>query len=218
MDYSYLLLIIVTLVMGLSASGYMKRQLSKYSKVPISSGLSGVEAAQQMLNFYNLPHVTIKQGKEGEDHYDPRSRSVSLSPSYYDGRSVTAVAVAYHEVAHACQHAEKYMPMQVRSGIFPVVNIASNAWMFLLLAGIILNFAGLITLAIIFYACAVVFQIVTLPVEFNASRRALDYMNMTGVSSEEKRGASSVLRACALTYVAAALTSILQLLWLLSRR
>lgn len=108
--------------------------------------------------------------------------------------------------------------MRVRTAIVPVVNLASNAWMFILLIGIVMNSIGLQTLAIILYACAVVFQIVTLPVEFNASHRALAYMQATGISVSERAGATSVLRACAFTYVAAALTSILQLLWLLGQR
>ena len=217
-DYSYLLLIIVTLVIGLGASGYVNSQLKKYSKVPISTGLTGAEAAQRMLGYHNISGVTIKQGKAGEDHYDPRTRSITLDPDAYSGRSITATATACHEAGHACQHAANYGPMKVRSAIVPVVNIASNAWIFLLMAGIFLNLTGLVTAAIVLYACAVVFQIVTLPVEFNASRRAMAYLGATGINQSEQGCAFSVLRACALTYVAAALTSVLQLLWLLGRR
>jgi len=223
-NLSYLLLIGVTLIIGLGASAYVKSKLKKYSHVPTATGLSGVEVAQRMLAAYGIPDVPIRQGKEGEDHYDPRSRSVSLSPSYYNGRSVTAIAVACHEVGHACQHAQSYTPMTVRSALFPVVSFTSNAWMFLLMAGIFLYSMNsfvpgdiCIWIAIGMYSFAVLFQIVTLPVEFNASKRAMDYMGTIGVIEGEKQGAFSVLRACALTYVAAALTSILQLLWLLAQ-
>lgn len=128
------------------------------------------------------------------------------------------MATACHEVGHACQYAQGYVPMKFRTALVPVVNFASNAWMVLLIIGMVLNFAGLINVAIIMYAFAVLFQIVTLPVEFNASHRAMDYLESTGLPQGERAGAFSVLRACALTYVAAALVSILQLVWLLGQR
>ena len=143
---------------------------------------------------------------------------MTLGPEEYNGTGITAIATACHEVGHAVQFAQGYSPMKVRGALVPVVNLASNAWMFLLLIGIFMNLAGLIDVAIIMYAAAVVFQIVTLPVEFNASRRAMAYLGTTGISQGEQSGAFSVLRACAFTYVAAALTSILQLLYLLTLR
>lgn len=218
MSTSYIVLIAVTLLIGFGAQAYVSSQLKKYTKVPISSGLTGAEAARRMLSHYGITDVTVKQGGAGQDFYDPRTRSITLDPDAFRGASITATATACHEVGHACQHAQGYMPMKIRSAIVPVVNVASNAWMFLLIAGIALNIVGLIDIAIIMYACAVVFQVVTLPVEFNASRRAMTYMNETGLMQSEQSGAWSVLRACALTYVAAALTSILQLLWLLGQR
>ncbi len=217
-DFSYLILIVVTLIIGLGATFYVKSQIKKYTSVPISTGLSGAEAARKMLSYYGINDVTVQEGGEGQDFYDPRSRSITLDPEAFQGRSITATATACHEVGHACQHAEGYGPMKIRSAIVPVVNIASNAWIFLLIAGIFFNLVGLIDLAIILYAFAVVFQIVTLPVEFNASRRAMVYMETTGIGQSEQGAAYSVLRACALTYVAAALTSVLQLLWLLGQR
>lgn len=215
---SYMILIAVTLAIGFGASAYVNRQIKKYSKVPISSGLTGAEAAQRMLQYYGINDVVVKQGSAGQDFYDPRTRSITLDPTAYSGRSITATATACHEVGHACQHAEGYKPMSIRSAIVPVVNLASNAWMFFLIAGIFLQIVQLIDVAIIMYACAVIFQIVTLPVEFNASNRAMTYMNQAGILQSEQSGAFSVLRACALTYVAAALTSILQLLWLIGQR
>ena len=212
------MLIIVTLIIGAAASGYVKSQLKKYSKVPSQSGLTGAQAAQKMLWDNGVTGVQVFRGTEGQDHFDPRNNSISLSPSVYDNSTVTAYATACHEVGHACQFAQGYAPLKIRSSIVPVVNLASNAWIFILLIGIFLNMAGFIDAAIIMYAVVVVFQIVTLPVEFNASHRAMDYMKATGLPQSEVAGSFSVLRACALTYVAAALASLLQLVYLLGIR
>ena len=218
MDYSYLALIVVTLAIGLGAQAYVNGKLSKYASVPVVNGLTGAEAARQMLAYYGIQGVEVRPGGEGQDFFDPRSNSVTLSPEAYAGSSVTATATACHEVGHACQFAAGYTPMKVRAAIVPVVNLASNAWIFILLIGIFLNMVGLVWAAIIMYAAVVVFQLVTLPVEFNASRRAMAYMGSIGLPPAEQKGAFDVLRACALTYVAAALTSSLQLLWLLGQR
>lgn len=217
MNGSYLLLIAVTLVIGMGATWYVNSQLKKYTHVPISNGLTGAEVARRMLAFYGIRNVEVRRGGPGQDFFDPRSNSVTLSPEAYDGRSVTATATACHEVGHAHQYAEDYAPMKIRGAIVPAVNLASNAWIFLLMLGIIMNLASLTTLAIILYAVVVLFQLVTLPVEFDASNRAMKYMNTIGLPQVEQRGSYAVLRACALTYVAAALTSILQLLWLLGQ-
>ncbi|MCD8316339.1 MAG: zinc metallopeptidase [Eggerthellaceae bacterium] len=215
---SYLVLIVVTLIIGFGAQGYVNSRLKKYNHVPIANGLTGADCARQMLSYYGINNVEIRRGADGQDFYDPRTNSVPLSPGAYNGRSVTATATACHEVGHACQYAMGYMPMKIRGSIVPIANIASNLWIFLLLIGIIMNIAGLTTAAIIMYAVVVLFQLVTLPVEFNASRRAMVYMGQINLPAAERSGAWSVLRACALTYVAAALTSILQLLWLLGQR
>ena len=209
----YLLLIVVTLAIGGLATWYVNSQLKKYTRVPISNGLTGAEAARRMLAYYG-----VHRGGPGQDFFDPRTNSVTLSPDAFDGRSITATATACHEVGHACQYAENYAPMKIRGAIVPVVNLASNAWIFLLMLGIILVSNQLTTLALVMYAVVVLFQLVTLPVEFNASRRAMTYMDTIALPQSEQGGAFSVLRACALTYVAAALTSILQLLWLLGQR
>ena len=214
---SYLLLIAVTLVIGLGATWYVNSQLKKYTKVPISNGLTGADAARRMLAFYGISGVEVRRGGHGQDFFDPRSNTVTLSPEAYDGRSITATATACHEVGHAYQYAQGYAPMKIRGALVPVVNLASNAWIFLLLLGVFLQMAQLTMLAIVMYAAVVVFQLVTLPVEFDASRRAMVYMGSTGLPQSEQAGSFSVLRACALTYVAAALTSILQLLWLLNQ-
>jgi hypothetical protein len=214
----YYLVIIVTLVIGGAATAYVNSQLKKYSKVPSSSGITGAQAAELMLRNQGVSGVKVYCGKEGQDHFDPRSNTISLSPSVYNYASVTAYATACHEVGHACQFAEGYAPLKVRSAIVPAVNLASNGWVFVLIAGIVLNSLGLVNLAIVLYAVVVLFQIVTLPVEFNASHRAMDYMKSIGLPQGEVAGSFSVLRACALTYVAAALASVLQLVWLLSQR
>ncbi|MDR0515112.1 MAG: zinc metallopeptidase [Coriobacteriaceae bacterium] len=218
MSYGYIGIFVVTLIIGLCATGYVKHQIRKYQSVPISSGLSGYEVAQRMLAYHGIFNVTIQRGRADQDFYDPRKRSITLDPDVFDGRSITATATACHEVGHACQHAQGYFPMKIRHVMVPVVNFTSNAWIFLLMIGVAAQILMLIDLAIIFYSFAVLFQIVTLPVEFNASSRAMAYMEATGILQSEQGGAFSVLRACALTYVAAALTSILQLLWLLGQR
>ena len=218
LSYGYLLLIVVTLAIGGLATWYVNSQLKKYTRVPISNGLTGAEAARRMLAYYGVTNVAVHRGGPGQDFFDPRSNTVTLSPEAYDGRSITATATACHEVGHACQYAQGYAPMKIRGALVPVLNLASNAWIFLLMMGIFLNIAGLTTAAIVMYAAVVIFQLVTLPVEFNASQRAMAYMNTTGLPQAEQAGSFNVLRACALTYVAAALTSILQLLWLLGQR
>ena len=215
---SYLVLIIVTLAIGMGASAYVNSQLKKYQKVPSQMGLTGAQAAQKMLADNGVQGVAVTRGAEGADHFDPRTKSIALSPSVFDPATVTAYATACHEVGHACQFAQGYQPLKIRSAIVPVVNLASNAWFIILIIGIMLNMAGFIDAAIIMYACVVVFQLVTLPVEFNASSRALDYMKSIGMPQGEVAGSTAVLRACALTYVAAALASLLQLIYLLGVR
>lgn len=214
----YWMLVIVTLAIGMAASGYVNSQLKKYQQVRSSSGLTGREAAERMLAANGVTGVQIKCGNEGQDHFDPRTNSISLSPSVYNQSTVTAYATACHEVGHACQFAQGYAPLRIRSAIWPVANFASNAWIIVLLIGILLVMNSLIDVAIVMYACVVLFQIVTLPVEFNASHRAMDYMQSIGMPQAEVAGSYSVLRACALTYVAAALASLLQLLYLLGMR
>lgn len=215
---SYWFLIIVTLALGLGASGYVTSQLKKYAQVRSSSGITGAQAAERMLRENGVTGVVVQRGNEGQDHFDPRTNSIALSPSVYDNCSVTAYATACHEVGHACQFAQGYTPLKIRTALWPVANFASNVWLFVLLAGIFLVMNSLIDVAIVMYAAVVLFQIVTLPVEFNASHRAMDYMKTLNLPEAEVAGSFSVLRACALTYVAAALASLLQLVYLLGMR
>lgn len=219
---SYLGLIVITLILGFATQGYINHSYKKYSKVPIETGMTGAQAARKMLDDHGLQHVVVRRvSGELTDHYDPRSQTVNLSDGIYDGRSVSATAVACHECGHAVQHATSYLPMNIRTALVPVANFGSSAWLILLLAGVFLNIMGLVYLAIIFYCFAILFQVVTLPVEFNASHRAMDYIRSgagcgVALSSQASSGALTVLRAAALTYVAAALTSVLQLLYYLS--
>ena len=215
---SYLTLVILTLVIGMGAQWLVNSRLKKYQRVPVSNMMTGAEAARQMLAYYGIQGVHVGRGAEGQDFFDPRNNSITLDPEAYNGTSITAIATACHEAGHACQFAQGYTPMTVRGALVPAVNLASNAWVFLLVIGIVLQLEGLQALAIAMYAVVLVFQLVTLPVEFNASHRAMDYLSGVGVVSAERKGAFNVLRACALTYVAAALISVLQLLWLLSQR
>lgn len=219
MSSSYILLIVVSLVLGLGTQFYINHTFKKWSKVGVSTGMSGAQAARRMLDGEGLANVPIHPNGGGDlsDYYDPRSNALYLSGSSEHGNSVASMAVACHEAGHAVQHARHYMPAKVRGAIVPLVNIGSQAWMIVLILGMVMNFSGLITLGIVLFAFVVVFQLVTLPVEFDASRRALAYINGAGVSGEEAHGARQMLTAAALTYVAAALTSILQLLYLLQQ-
>ena len=218
MSMSYLSLIVVTMVIGMGASWYVNRQINKYLHVPASTRVTGAQMAEMMLAANGVHGVQVYRGGPQQDHFDPRNNSITLDPDAFGGTSITAIATACHEAGHAVQFAQGYAPMKIRGALVPAVNLASNAWVFLLVIGIVLQLEGLQALAIAMYAVVLVFQLVTLPVEFNASHRAMDYLSGVGVVSAERKGAFNVLRACALTYVAAALISVLQLLWLLSQR
>ena len=211
----YLSFILLTLIIGLASSGLVNSRIRKYSHVPNSKGITGAQAATEMLAYHGVSGVRVVAGRKGQDHFDPRTNTISLSPSAYASTSVTALATACHEAGHACQYAQGYKPMKVRGAMVPGVQLCSNAWIFVLMIGIFLNLAGLVTLAVILYAAVVLFELVTLPVEFNASNRALAYMGTKQLTVSDQQGSKKVLSACALTYVAAALTSILQLLWIL---
>lgn len=216
-DMPYIVLLLITFLIGMGAQLYVNRKLNKYKSVPNSLGMTGAQCAQQMLNYYNIGTVAIQPGGNGQDFFDPRTNSVTLSPEAYNGRSITALATACHEVGHACQFAFGYTPMKIRSAIVPVANFASNIWIFMLIIGFALNMMGLVWAAIILYAAVVLFQLVTLPVELNASKRAIVYMGQIGLPQDQRKGSFDVLRACAFTYLAAALISVLQLLWFLGQ-
>ncbi len=215
MHIGYLSVILIALVLGLGSQAWIKRTYSKWSDVPVSSGMTGAEAARRMLDNNGLYGVGIDMIRgELSDNFDPRTNTLHLSQAVYNGRTVSATAIACHEAGHAIQHATGYTPIKIRTAIVPVASFASNAWIILLLIGFFLNMIGLVWAAIIMYACVVLFQLVTLPVEFDASGRALKTISTTmPLSHEQNEGASAVLRAAAFTYVAAALASLLQLLY-----
>jgi Zn-dependent membrane protease YugP len=220
MDIYYIGVIAIMLILGLGSQALIKGTFKKWSKVPASSQATGAEMARRMLDSNGLSHVEIQRvGGSLSDHYDPRTKVVSLSEAVYDGRTVAASAVACHECGHALQHAQGYVPITIRSAVVPVVNIASQAWIFVLIIGFVLSQIGLVYLAILMYAVVILFQLITLPVEFNASKRAKVYLNTAGyMPPQESGGARSVLSAAAFTYVAAALSSILYLVYLLGFR
>ncbi|MCF0232839.1 MAG: zinc metallopeptidase [Enterococcus sp.] len=213
----YLLLCLITLVIGLATSGWCKSRLSKFRKRASSNGLTGAAVASRMLDNYGVVGVEIRQGGNDQDFFNPKDNSISLSPDVFHGTSITAQAVACHEVGHACQYAQSYGMIKVRNSLVPTVNAVSNVWPFLIIVGIILHITGLIWIAVALYAIAVLFHLVTLPVEFNASKRAVKFLKETSLlNSGEISGSCAVLRSCALTYVSAALISILNLLYYLS--
>ena len=216
-DPAYLLLVVVSLVLGLATQAYINSTYKTWSKVP-SDGASGADVARRMLDANGCDQVGIRSTPGHlTDHYDPRDNNLYLSQENLSGGSVASVAVACHEAGHAAQREHGYVMMKVRTALVPVVNFTQNAWMLVFLMGVFMNMAGLTTLAILLFAFSVLFQIVTLPVELDASRRAVAYIQQSGMGEVNVRGARKVLTAAALTYVAAALTSIMQLLYLLSR-
>lgn len=215
----YFAFLIPPLIIGFAVQSWLKKTVAAQMQVGVGNGLTGAEVARQILDRNGLEGVPVDTSPGGplSDHYDPRKKSVHLSEPVYSGRSVASTAIAAHEVGHAIQHQKAYAPFRARSALWPVVAFASNAWLFLLLIGLFLQVAGLMTLAIILYAVVVLFQLVTLPVEFDASRRAMVQINDLGlVSSGESQGARKVLTAAAMTYVAAALAALSQLAyWLI---
>ena len=216
-DPSYLMLVVVSLVLGLAAQSYINSTYRTWSKVR-SDGASGSDVARRMLDENGCSTVGIRRvAGHLTDHYDPRDNNLYLSNDNLSGGSVASVAVACHEAGHAVQRERGFLMMRVRTALVPVVNFSQSMWMIVFIAGVAMNIAGLTTLAIILFAFSVLFQVVTLPVEIDASRRAVAYIRESGMSEINVRGARKVLTAAALTYVAAALTSILQLLYLLGR-
>jgi len=216
---TYLFYLIVPLVIGLAVQGWLKRTFAVNSQRPVVSGKSGAEVARAILDRNGLQSVPVRPSKAGplSDHYDPRARGVFLSEPVFAGRSVAATAVAAHEVGHAIQHAKSYVPMTIRSAIWPVAAFGSRSWFFILIAGMLFGAFGLIQLALVVFALVITFQLITLPVEFNASRRALGQIREMGlVNDAEAVGARQTLTAAAMTYVAGALASIAQLLYFLA--
>ncbi len=213
-DPTYIL-VIIGLVLCLGASGMVKMTYKKYSEVYPMRHMTGAEAAQRVLHSAGITDVRIEQ-VDGEltDHYDPRDKVLRLSQLNYNTSSVAAIGVAAHEAGHAIQHNKGYFPLKFRNAILPVANLGSQLGIPLVLIGLIFSFGDtLINIGILLFAFAVLFQVVTLPVEFNASRRAVKMLENEGILyGEELSGCKKVLSAAAMTYVAAAASSALQLL------
>ena len=216
-DLGYYLVALVALVIGGIAQAYIRSTYGKWSKVPANVPGTGADVARRMLAEGGAGGVGITRVAGSlTDHYDPRDNRLHLSDDNYRGASVASVAVACHEAGHAIQAAEGFGLYRLRSALVPAVNIAQQGWVLVLVLGVMLNAFNLVQLAILLFAVSVVFQLVTLPVEIDASRRAVAYLSQNGAGLDEQ-GARRVLTAAALTYVAAALTSIIQLLYLLGR-
>lgn len=215
-DSTYILVILAALI-SLGVSAAMNATFQRYQGVRAYSGLTGAQTAQRILRSAGIYDVTVRHvsGKL-TDHYDPRSKTVNLSDAVYGRASLAAVGVAAHECGHAIQNARGYVPLKVRGAIVPVANLGSQLFWPLFLLGLIFSMEPLVNLGILLFLFALVFQIVTLPVEFNASARAIRMLDSTGIlSPSEVPGAKKVLRAAAMTYVAAVIGSLLQLLRLL---
>jgi len=216
MGFNTGMLILIMLAFGLSvwAQFRVKGTFNRWSDVPNQRGMTGYDAARHMLDTNGLHDVPIEPVRGAlSDHYDPINRVVRLSEPVYYENSISAISVACHEVGHAIQHKESYPMLALRHRIFPIVNFASGLAPFLLLGGFIFNAFNLIGLGIIFFSVTVAFQLITLPVEFNASNRAREIMVSEGyIRNEEEKGVAKVLNAAALTYVAAALISLLELI------
>lgn len=211
----FLLIMLVSVGLGFITQGYINSTFRKWSKVPVSSGLSGADVARRVLDSNGLQSVSIGQVAGNlTDHYDPRAKHLALSQNVYEVPSVAAAGVAAHEAGHAVQDAQRYVFGEIRTALVPAVNIGSSMAGVLIFFGLVVKMSGLLWLGIIGYATAVLFQLVTLPVEFDASRRALASLESTGVMQPvQVAGARQVLTAAALTYVASALISVMYLLY-----
>lgn len=218
-DPTYIL-VIIGFVFAMVASTGVQSAFNKYSKVKSYRGYTGADAARKILDDNGLYNVRIEHISGSlSDHFDPKSNVIRLSDATYSDSSVAAIGVAAHEAGHAVQYAVGYAPIKVRNAIVPAVNLCSTLSMPLFLLGLILGATGLVNLGILLFSGALVFQVVTLPVEFNASRRAVTILNQSAMLEEDElKGAKKVLSAAAMTYVAAVISSALQLLRLVLLR
>ena len=218
----FLICTVIPLLFGLWAQMKVRRTFKRYSEVPTANGLTGAQAAASVMSAEGVTGVSIRP-VEGRlsDHYDPRSKTLNLSPDVGQAATVAALGVAAHEAGHAVQDARGYKPMRIRQTLVPAATIGSQLWIFPAFLGLIIGSLGLVNIGLVLFLAVVVFQLVTLPVEFDASRRALVALEGGGLlGAGELDGARAVLRAAALTYVAALAASIGQLIYffLASRR
>jgi uncharacterized protein len=222
LTYVFLICTVVPLLFGLWAQMQVRRTFKRYSEVATSNGLTGAQAAASVLSASGVTGVSIRPvaGKLS-DHYDPRSRTLNLSEDVGQAATVAALGVAAHEAGHAVQDAQGYKPMRIRQTLVPAATIGSQLWIFPAFLGLIIGSLGLVNIGLVLFLAVVLFQLVTLPVEFDASRRALVALEGGGLlATTELDGARAVLRAAALTYIAALAASIGQLIYffLASRR
>jgi len=216
-DYYYLVLVVPTIILTMIAQIMVKSTFAKYSKVPCSKRITGQDSAALLLRANNIRDVTIEAvGGSLTDHYDPSSKVVRLSQPVYGQHSIAAVGVAAHETGHAIQHARGYGPLFLRSTLVPVANIGSMLGPYIAMAGIFLAMPMLLNIGIVLFGGAVLFYVITLPVEFNASARAIAILRSNNVlTKDELNGVKKVLTAAAMTYVASALTAMMSLLRLI---
>ncbi len=221
-SFDYLIFVLPALLLSMFAQYKVNSTFKKYANVRLMRNYTGAEAAREILDANGLTHIRLERVAGNlTDHYDPRSGVIRLSDVVYDSNSVAAIGVAAHEAGHAIQYGKRYFPIKVRNALLPAANLGSTISWPLVLLGFVLggSFLFLIDLGILLFSAVVLFQLITLPVEFNASRRAISVIETRGiVSDEEKRGARKVLSAAAMTYVAALAVSIGNLLRLLMIR
>lgn len=217
-----LIFVLIAAIFAMIASASVNSTFQKYSKVASRAGLTGAESARRVLAANGVTGVTIERVSGNlTDHFDPKTNTIRLSESVYDANTVAAVGVAAHEAGHAVQYATGYAPIKIRMAIIPITNIGSNLAMPLVLIGLLLSAPTLAYIGIAAFGLSTVFQLVTLPVEFNASSRAIQTLESTGADENEVNGSKKVLRAAAMTYVAAlavSLANLLRLFLLVNRR
>lgn len=216
-NYYYVILVLPVLILSMVASAKVNSSFKKYSKVMSSRRITGAQAAFEVLRYYGITNVQIERVSGNlTDHYDPRTNVIRLSDNVYNSTSVAAIGVACHEAGHAAQYAQSYVPIKLRNFILPVANLGSKLGFPLAILGFFLGFEPLAMFGVVFFGFAVLFQLITLPVEFNASKRALSVIGQVDIlGDEEKKGAKKVLTAAAMTYVAALAVSIANLLRLI---
>ena len=218
-DWTYFIIVVPVFILAMVASGNVKSTFRKYAKVYSASRITGAEAAERVLRGHGVTNVRVEQISGSlTDNYDPRNNVIHLSQDVYSSTSVAAIGVAAHEAGHACQYADNYGPVRLRMAIIPMTNIGSQLSVPLIILGIVLSgfssiFYAMAYVGLFLFALCVFFQLVTLPVEFNASHRALESIDQQGMLSEEEiQGSKKVLHAAAMTYVAALAVAVAQLL------
>jgi hypothetical protein len=218
-DPVYLMMIAPALLLSLWASWRTKSNFKKFSRVPTARGITGAQAAAELLSYAGIQDVKISRSRGVlTDHYNPVTKTLALSEGVYDSRSVAAVGIAAHEAGHAIQHANKYAPLWLRSLLVPTASIGSNLGYLVMFFGLILNATNLVLFGAILFSAVLLFQIVTLPVEFDASNRAKALLSSQGIiSGRETVGVNKVLNAAAMTYVAAVVSTLMTLLYFLLR-